>query len=118
MEIHSTSRAGLFFTAINLTLHLLLYYFNTLIKSVLCTNRISWGGETFFRSKFWPLFCCSRCRSGIAGRRCDHCAPGSYGFPHCKPCKCNRGGTEPDICNPQTGVCLCKVRCFDISKFV
>ncbi|KAL7984356.1 hypothetical protein Chor_002926 [Crotalus horridus] len=49
-----------------------------------------------------------RCRSGIAGRRCDHCAPGSYGFPNCKPCKCNRGGTEPDICNPQTGVCLCK----------
>ncbi|XP_026555076.1 laminin subunit alpha-3 isoform X1 [Pseudonaja textilis] len=49
-----------------------------------------------------------RCRSGIAGRQCDHCAPGSYGFPNCKPCKCNRGGTERDICNPQTGVCLCK----------
>ncbi|XP_060537980.1 laminin subunit alpha-3 [Pantherophis guttatus] len=49
-----------------------------------------------------------RCRSGIAGRQCDRCAPGSYGFPNCKPCKCNRGGTEPDICNPRTGVCLCK----------
>uniref|UniRef100_A0A8C6Y0I6 Laminin subunit alpha 3 n=1 Tax=Naja naja TaxID=35670 RepID=A0A8C6Y0I6_NAJNA len=49
-----------------------------------------------------------RCRSGIAGRQCDHCAPGSYGFPNCKPCKCNRGGTEQDICNPQTGLCLCK----------
>ncbi|XP_007432316.1 laminin subunit alpha-3, partial [Python bivittatus] len=49
-----------------------------------------------------------KCRSGIAGRQCDHCAPGSYGFPNCKPCKCNRGGTEPDICNPQTGLCLCK----------
>uniref|UniRef100_A0A8C5SXR0 Laminin subunit alpha 3 n=1 Tax=Laticauda laticaudata TaxID=8630 RepID=A0A8C5SXR0_LATLA len=34
-----------------------------------------------------------RCRSGIAGRQCDHCAP---------------GGTERDICNLQTGVCLCK----------
>ncbi|XP_063156026.1 laminin subunit alpha-3 [Candoia aspera] len=49
-----------------------------------------------------------KCRSGIAGRQCDHCAPGSYSFPNCKPCKCNRGGTEPDICNPQTGLCLCK----------
>uniref|UniRef100_A0A8C6XWT5 Laminin subunit alpha 3 n=2 Tax=Elapinae TaxID=42168 RepID=A0A8C6XWT5_NAJNA len=44
----------------------------------------------------------------VTGRQCDHCAPGSYGFPNCKPCKCNRGGTEQDICNPQTGLCLCK----------
>ncbi|XP_053098465.1 laminin subunit alpha-3 isoform X2 [Hemicordylus capensis] len=49
-----------------------------------------------------------RCRSGITGRRCDRCAPGSYGFPDCKPCKCNRGGTELDVCHPQTGICLCK----------
>ncbi|KAH0617776.1 hypothetical protein JD844_016351 [Phrynosoma platyrhinos] len=49
-----------------------------------------------------------RCRSGITGRRCDQCAPGSYGFPNCKPCSCNRGGTEPNVCDSQTGVCLCK----------
>uniref|UniRef100_A0A6J0SY58 Laminin subunit alpha-3 n=1 Tax=Pogona vitticeps TaxID=103695 RepID=A0A6J0SY58_9SAUR len=49
-----------------------------------------------------------RCRPGISGQRCDRCAPGSYGFPNCKPCKCNRGGTEPNVCDPQTGVCLCK----------
>uniref|UniRef100_A0A803T5R5 Laminin subunit alpha 3 n=1 Tax=Anolis carolinensis TaxID=28377 RepID=A0A803T5R5_ANOCA len=49
-----------------------------------------------------------RCRSGITGRRCDQCAPGSFGFPNCKPCNCNRGGTEPNVCDPQTGVCLCK----------
>ncbi|XP_054841846.1 laminin subunit alpha-3 [Eublepharis macularius] len=49
-----------------------------------------------------------KCRSGITGRQCDRCAPGSYGFPDCKPCKCNRDGTESDVCNPQTGVCLCK----------
>ncbi|XP_062987370.1 laminin subunit alpha-3 [Elgaria multicarinata webbii] len=49
-----------------------------------------------------------KCRSGITGQRCDRCAPGSYSFPNCKPCKCNRGGTEPNVCNPHTGVCLCK----------
>ncbi|XP_048364494.1 laminin subunit alpha-3 [Sphaerodactylus townsendi] len=49
-----------------------------------------------------------KCLSGITGRQCDLCAPGSYGFPDCKPCKCNRGGTRPAICDPQTGVCLCK----------
>nr|XP_056710908.1 laminin subunit alpha-3 [Euleptes europaea] len=49
-----------------------------------------------------------KCRLGITGRQCDRCAPGSYGFPDCKPCRCNRGGTEPAICNPQSGVCLCK----------
>ncbi|XP_061452960.1 laminin subunit alpha-3 isoform X2 [Rhineura floridana] len=49
-----------------------------------------------------------KCRLGITGRRCDHCAPGSYGFPNCKLCKCNREGTEPTVCHPQTGVCLCK----------
>ncbi|XP_053252360.1 laminin subunit alpha-3 [Podarcis raffonei] len=49
-----------------------------------------------------------KCRIGITGRQCDRCASGSYGFPNCKPCKCNREGTEPDVCHPQTGVCLCK----------
>ncbi|XP_042299302.1 laminin subunit alpha-3-like [Sceloporus undulatus] len=49
-----------------------------------------------------------RCRSGITGRQCDQCAPGSYGFPNCKPCSCNRRGTEPNVCDSKTGVCLCK----------
>ncbi|NWX20634.1 LAMA3 protein, partial [Aegotheles bennettii] len=49
-----------------------------------------------------------KCRPGIKGRRCDQCAPGTYGFPNCVPCKCNRGGTELDVCDPQTGICLCK----------
>ncbi|XP_015276228.1 PREDICTED: laminin subunit alpha-3 [Gekko japonicus] len=49
-----------------------------------------------------------KCRPGITGRQCDRCASGSYGFPDCRPCKCDRSGTEPDICNPETGVCLCK----------
>uniref|UniRef100_A0A8C6ZTL4 Laminin subunit alpha 3 n=1 Tax=Nothoprocta perdicaria TaxID=30464 RepID=A0A8C6ZTL4_NOTPE len=48
------------------------------------------------------------CKPGIKGRRCDQCAPGTYGFPNCIPCNCNRGGTEPAVCDPQTGICLCK----------
>uniref|UniRef100_A0A8C9N7H9 Laminin subunit alpha 3 n=1 Tax=Serinus canaria TaxID=9135 RepID=A0A8C9N7H9_SERCA len=49
-----------------------------------------------------------KCKPGIKGRRCDQCAPGTYGFPNCVPCRCNRDGTEPDVCDPQTGICLCK----------
>uniref|UniRef100_A0A8C3D1F8 Laminin subunit alpha 3 n=1 Tax=Cairina moschata TaxID=8855 RepID=A0A8C3D1F8_CAIMO len=49
-----------------------------------------------------------KCKPGIKGRRCDQCAPGTYGFPNCVPCNCNRDGTEPDICDPHTGICLCK----------
>ncbi|KFO61539.1 Laminin subunit alpha-3, partial [Corvus brachyrhynchos] len=49
-----------------------------------------------------------KCKPGIKGRRCDQCAPGSYGFPNCVPCSCNRDGTEPGVCDPQTGICLCK----------
>ncbi|XP_009708495.1 PREDICTED: laminin subunit alpha-3, partial [Cariama cristata] len=49
-----------------------------------------------------------KCKPGIKGRQCDHCAPGTYGFPNCMPCNCNRDGTEPDVCDPQTGICLCK----------
>uniref|UniRef100_A0A663ED62 Laminin subunit alpha 3 n=1 Tax=Aquila chrysaetos chrysaetos TaxID=223781 RepID=A0A663ED62_AQUCH len=49
-----------------------------------------------------------KCKPGIKGRRCDQCAPGTYGFPNCMPCNCSRDGTEPDVCDPQTGICLCK----------
>ncbi|XP_051468097.1 laminin subunit alpha-3 [Apus apus] len=49
-----------------------------------------------------------KCKPGIKGRQCDQCAPGTYGFPNCVPCNCNRDGTEPDVCDPQTGICLCK----------
>uniref|UniRef100_A0A6I8NW90 Laminin subunit alpha 3 n=1 Tax=Ornithorhynchus anatinus TaxID=9258 RepID=A0A6I8NW90_ORNAN len=49
-----------------------------------------------------------RCKAGVAGRRCDRCASGFYGFPDCAPCSCHRGGTEPAVCDPQTGACLCK----------
>ncbi|KAG9474548.1 hypothetical protein GDO78_004706 [Eleutherodactylus coqui] len=48
------------------------------------------------------------CKPNIMGRRCEKCAPGYYGYPNCRPCECNRAGTEQTICDPVTGQCLCK----------
>ncbi|KAF4024914.1 hypothetical protein G4228_016858 [Cervus hanglu yarkandensis] len=49
-----------------------------------------------------------RCKPRITGRQCDRCAPGFYRFPECLPCHCSRDGTEPGVCDPGTGACLCK----------
>ncbi|XP_045913044.1 laminin subunit alpha-5 isoform X2 [Micropterus dolomieu] len=49
-----------------------------------------------------------RCKNNIAGRQCDRCAPGFYGFPNCRPCDCNEAGTEEEVCDSFTGQCLCK----------
>ncbi|XP_033854379.3 laminin subunit alpha-3-like isoform X1 [Acipenser ruthenus] len=49
-----------------------------------------------------------KCKPRIAGRQCNRCVVGSYGFPNCNPCDCNQGGTQPDVCDPHTGQCLCK----------
>ncbi|XP_053429462.1 laminin subunit alpha-5 isoform X2 [Nycticebus coucang] len=49
-----------------------------------------------------------RCRSNVAGRRCDICAPGFHGFPSCQPCDCHEAGTAPGTCDPITGQCRCK----------
>ncbi|XP_062413741.1 laminin subunit alpha-3-like isoform X1 [Pungitius pungitius] len=49
------------------------------------------------------------CKPRVGGRRCDRCAAGYYGFPDCVPCSCDRGGVTSDICDPDTGRCLCKL---------
>lgn len=59
-------------------------------------------GSTVFRPA-------GRCRPNVAGRRCDSCAPGFHGYPHCRPCQCHEAGTAPSICDPLTGHCHCKV---------
>ncbi|RUS71396.1 hypothetical protein EGW08_020851, partial [Elysia chlorotica] len=46
------------------------------------------------------------CIANVAGRMCDHCIPGYYGFPACRPCQCNGNA---DTCDPLTGECIdCK----------
>lgn len=54
--------------------------------------------------------CVCSCKPGIGGRQCNRCAAGYYRFPDCLPCNCNRSGVTPDVCHPDTGRCLCKVR--------
>ncbi|XP_037539700.1 laminin subunit alpha-5 [Nematolebias whitei] len=49
-----------------------------------------------------------RCKNNVVGRQCDHCAPGFYGYPNCRPCDCNEAGTEEGVCDSYTGRCLCK----------
>uniref|UniRef100_A0A8C7J5J1 Laminin subunit beta 1 n=1 Tax=Oncorhynchus kisutch TaxID=8019 RepID=A0A8C7J5J1_ONCKI len=50
-----------------------------------------------------------QCRPNVVGRNCDkcspcdHCLPGHWGFPNCRPCTCN-GHTEQ--CDPYSGECL------------
>ncbi|OPJ71971.1 hypothetical protein AV530_009303 [Patagioenas fasciata monilis] len=58
-----------------------------------------------------------QCKPHVIGRRCDHCAPGSYGFGPlgCSSCACSPEGSVSqlcDVCNghseecdPRTGSC-------------
>ena len=55
----------------------------------------------------FDIFC--RCLPGIGGRKCDYCLPGFHAFPLCRECDCDRYGTREEICDLQTGYCLCKV---------
>lgn len=48
------------------------------------------------------------CKPYVVGRRCDTCAPGYYGYPNCRRCDCQEGGTTADVCDPVTGQCHCK----------
>ena len=43
------------------------------------------------------------CHGEVAGRHCDRCLAGYFGFPNCRPCLCN-GFAE--LCDPETGSCF------------
>ncbi|XP_036388828.1 laminin subunit beta-2 isoform X2 [Megalops cyprinoides] len=55
-----------------------------------------------------------RCKPNVIGRRCDRCAPGTYGFgpAGCKPCECNPEGSRSRLCEQYTGQCQCRPGAF------
>uniref|UniRef100_A0A3Q2XNE3 Laminin, beta 2-like n=1 Tax=Hippocampus comes TaxID=109280 RepID=A0A3Q2XNE3_HIPCM len=51
-----------------------------------------------------------RCKPNVRGRRCDRCAPGTYGFgvSGCTACDCHSEGSLSHQCDPVTGQCQCQ----------
>ncbi|KAM6924939.1 laminin subunit beta-1 [Xenentodon cancila] len=51
-----------------------------------------------------------RCKPNVIGRRCDQCAPGTYGFgvSGCTACNCHSEGSSSHQCNPVSGQCPCR----------
>ena len=55
------------------------------------------------------------CKDHVTGRQCDRCKDHYYGLGTdiqngCTPCDCSKEGSlnELNICDSQTGKCLCK----------
>ncbi|XP_064012973.1 laminin subunit beta-2-like isoform X3 [Pogoniulus pusillus] len=50
------------------------------------------------------------CKPYVLGRRCDHCAPNSYGFGPmgCSPCACSPEGSVSQLCDAASGQCRCQ----------
>ncbi|NWW30751.1 LAMB1 protein, partial [Panurus biarmicus] len=50
------------------------------------------------------------CKPHVIGRRCDHCAPGSYGFGPlgCSLCTCSPEGSVSQLCDKVSGQCRCQ----------
>ncbi|MGH0140402.1 UNVERIFIED_CONTAM: hypothetical protein FKN15_011079 [Acipenser sinensis] len=57
-----------------------------------------------------------RCRPNMFGRRCEQCAPGTYGFGPggCKPCECSLEGSQTRFCEPLSGQCPCSPGAFGL----
>ncbi|VDN06764.1 unnamed protein product [Thelazia callipaeda] len=46
-----------------------------------------------------------QCRTGFVGLKCDQCIHGYFNFPKCKPCNCDRAGTDPFTCKDNSCIC-------------
>ncbi|XP_061735051.1 usherin isoform X2 [Nerophis ophidion] len=56
---------------------------------------------------------CVCAHPSVAGRRCDHCRDTFFGFNpglgRCQSCACDLAGSVSGSCNPDSGVCGCKL---------
>nr|XP_057947713.1 laminin subunit alpha-2 isoform X3 [Doryrhamphus excisus] len=55
---------------------------------------------------------CLHCRQGYGGVACDSCDKGYFGdavtAKNCQACQCHVNGSVSEVCNKETGQCLCK----------
>uniref|UniRef100_A0A8C7EI73 Laminin subunit beta-1 n=1 Tax=Nothoprocta perdicaria TaxID=30464 RepID=A0A8C7EI73_NOTPE len=72
--------------------------------------------ETAFKNCTWNPGACQcdpggqcQCRPNVAGRQCDRCAPGTFGFgpAGCRACECHPRGSSDAFCDAETGQCRC-----------
>uniref|UniRef100_A0A452VEN1 Laminin subunit beta 2 n=1 Tax=Ursus maritimus TaxID=29073 RepID=A0A452VEN1_URSMA len=56
------------------------------------------------------------CKPAVAGRRCDLCAPGFYGFgpTGCQACQCSPEGSLSGLCEGTSGQCPCRTGAFGL----
>lgn len=56
------------------------------------------------------------CKPNVVGRRCDRCAPGTFGFSSdgCKACDCNNIGALDNFCDATSGQCKCKANTYGL----
>uniref|UniRef100_A0A1B6DHB4 Laminin subunit beta-2 n=1 Tax=Clastoptera arizonana TaxID=38151 RepID=A0A1B6DHB4_9HEMI len=54
------------------------------------------------------------CKQNVVGRRCDMCAPGTYGFgpEGCQACDCDSVGALDNFCDDTTGQCKCQAQTY------